>query len=493
MELNYRPAASAPRDVRAPLWPLLAGALVCACAGDLATGATGGGMDTSVSAVDVVEAVERAPVSPPTSAFALVWPAGVSALATADGGLYVAGELRGELALGGEELQSSGIEEDLFLAALSADGDVRWAARYGSERDDQVAAIAADASGVVLVGSVKSPIDFGGGVVGAGTKESAFVVSFDADGGHRWSRVWGNNAWVEATCVALDAQGNVIAGGILRDTLDFGGGPLTSDGGGDVFVASFDAAGEPRWSRAFGGDADDRAVTVSADASGNVYLTGLFQGQTNYPDADLSESRPGWSELFILGLWPDGAHRWVKTFGDVGPIDLVSASLGPIDLVFAGSVLGSVDLGGGLLDSDSGTDDQIHHTRDVVTARFGLDGAHRLSTSFPSGGQEWGKHVGTDAAGNSYVAGWYSEAFRLGDVEHTNSGALDTFLLSRTPAGAVRWSLAISGEGEDRASAMTVSPAGVIYLAGRFEGTLDVAGATVQAGEGVWSFLVRLD
>ncbi len=469
---------------------LVAVLLLGACATDPPEGAV---VDAAQPAADSsLEPAEAVPVTPPVATLSYVWPALITALATTEDTLYVAGDFRDAFELGDSALEAGGVEEDVFLASLTLNGDVRWAARYGSERDDQIADVAASETGVVVAGSVKSPIDFGGGLIGSGNKEAAFVAAFDADGAYRWAHVWGNGAWNEATCLAVDGQGNAVVGGIVRDTMSFGGDALTSEGGGDVFVASFDASGAHRWSRAFGGEADDRAVTVNVDGPGNVYLTGLFQATTNYPDAVLTEDRPGWSDLFILGLAPDGTHRWANTFGDVGPIDLESAVIGPDGLVFAGSVLGNVDLGGALLDSDDSTAGKSHHTRDVVTARFGLDGAHQASASFSGLGQEWGKEAGVDAAGNTYTAGWYSESYTLAGVEHPNAGALDTFVLSRTPAGVRRWSIAISGSGEDRVSAMAVTGGGDIYLAGRFEDTVDVAGAALVAGE-TWSgFLVRL-
>jgi hypothetical protein len=42
--------------------------------------------------------------------------------------------------------------------------------------------------------------------------------------------------------VAVDGSGDVIVTGYFDDTVDFGGGPLSSAGGWDIFLVKFTAA-----------------------------------------------------------------------------------------------------------------------------------------------------------------------------------------------------------------------------------------------------------
>lgn len=54
--------------------------------------------------------------------------------------------------------------------------------------------------------------------------------------------------------MAVDLDDNLVSTGYFSGTVDFGGGPLTVNGPfGDAYVASVDADGQHRWSRAFGG------------------------------------------------------------------------------------------------------------------------------------------------------------------------------------------------------------------------------------------------
>ncbi|MBI4705913.1 MAG: hypothetical protein HY744_32880 [Deltaproteobacteria bacterium] len=55
-------------------------------------------------------------------------------------------------------------------------------------------------------------------------------------GGHLWSKGFGSSGGDQGRAVALDANGNALVAGLFSGTVDFGGGPLVSAGGHDIFV-----------------------------------------------------------------------------------------------------------------------------------------------------------------------------------------------------------------------------------------------------------------
>ncbi|HEU4366366.1 MAG TPA: FlgD immunoglobulin-like domain containing protein, partial [Candidatus Krumholzibacteria bacterium] len=65
-------------------------------------------------------------------------------------------------------------------------------------------------------------------------------------------------------------------------TADFGGGPLVSAGGEDVFVAKYSHAGAHVWSARFGDAQNDRALSVGVDAADQVMITGSFAEAINF-------------------------------------------------------------------------------------------------------------------------------------------------------------------------------------------------------------------
>src|SRR6185436_13477545 len=100
-------------------------------------------------------------------------------------------------------------------------------------------------------------------------------------GAHLWSKRFGGTANDRATGVAVDASGNIVVVGYFTSTLSFGGPTLSWAGGYDIFVAKFNASGSHLWSKAFSSTDDEIAYSVAVDSSGNILLTGLFQGTFN--------------------------------------------------------------------------------------------------------------------------------------------------------------------------------------------------------------------
>src|SRR6185503_2712265 len=109
------------------------------------------------------------------------------------------------------DLDSAG-DSDIFVARLAASsGSHVWSKRFGGVEADQGNAIAVDATGVYVTGSFRRRIDFGGSqLVSGGTEAStddAFAVQLAlADGGHIFSRRFGNTGTDRGTGVAISGD-----------------------------------------------------------------------------------------------------------------------------------------------------------------------------------------------------------------------------------------------------------------------------------------------
>ena len=98
--------------------------------------------------------------------------------------------------------------------------------------------VAVDGVGnVLLVGDFAGTIDFGGGpLISAGSRD-IFVAKFDQLGKHLWSKRFGDDQSQGAFSVAPYDSENVLIAGSLRGSVDFGGGPLVNTGGEELFLA----------------------------------------------------------------------------------------------------------------------------------------------------------------------------------------------------------------------------------------------------------------
>ena len=149
-----------------------------------------------------------------------------------------------------------------------------------------------------------STIDFGGDPLTNKGEYDIFLAKFDKDGNHLWSKRFGGINLDEGYSVSVDSSGNVyITGDFRSSTIDFGGGTLTNAGGSDIFLAKFDKDGNHLWSKRFGGSSNDIGLSLSVDSSGNVYSTGLFSG-SNIVFGGCPLTSAGGFDIFLIKYTP---------------------------------------------------------------------------------------------------------------------------------------------------------------------------------------------
>ncbi|MBW2735551.1 MAG: hypothetical protein JRH20_24465, partial [Deltaproteobacteria bacterium] len=164
--------------------------------------------------------------------------------------------------------------------------NLSWASSIGGSAEDTGYGVVMDESGnSTITGSFTGTVDFGGGPLTSAGFADVFVASYTPSGAHRWSKRFGSTGYDKAYGIAVDGGANVTITGYFAHTASFGGAPLTSEGLSDVFVASYDSTGTHRWSAGYGGLDNVMAEAVAADGSGNIYVTGTFQDTARFGGA----------------------------------------------------------------------------------------------------------------------------------------------------------------------------------------------------------------
>ncbi|MBI4703227.1 MAG: hypothetical protein HY744_19090 [Deltaproteobacteria bacterium] len=280
------------------------------------------------------------------------------------------------------------------------------------------------------------------------------------------------------------------------------------------------------WSKRFGGLGPDGAFGVASDAAGNVLLTGTFGDAIDFGAGPVDPE--GDMDVFVLKLDPDGNHLWSRHAGG-GPASpgfafylatgysVAADSAG--DVLVAGQFSGSIDLGGGKLESAGELDIDAFDAAGAVLllCDFGgitfLDGAQLESTGEadvfalkldPDGKLLWSKRFGgpdndrsgsiaADAAGNVVLTGWFSDSIDLGDGKLESAGKSDVFAAKLDPDGKLLWSERFGGPGFDGGTALALDDAGNVLLAGSFEDTIDLGGGKIESAGQDGAFVVKLD
>lgn len=267
--------------------------------------------------------------------------------------VYIAGRFSGTVDFGEGPISSAG-GDDIFLAGLDPDGALYWTKRAGALDYEGLNAMAIEpvAGDVFVTGRFPTSIDFGDGVMSSFGGDDIFVARLDYFGSPIWSKRFGDGLSQAGTGIALDTDGNVLVAGDFSGSVDFGDGSIVAAGGVDVFVAKLSSSGSPIWTKRFGDAAEERVLSVATDASDNIILTGYFQGTLDFGDGPLVSQ--GGKDIFVVKLKPSGEVLWSQSFGDAA-FEQRGVSAGADEagnVIVAGRFEGTVDFGGGPLVCD---------------------------------------------------------------------------------------------------------------------------------------------
>jgi hypothetical protein len=232
--------------------------------------------------------------------------------------------------------------KDIFIAKYGSDGSFKWAKGIGGSGEDIGAAIATDVfdTYVTITGSFQGSVDFNPGGspetrIALGVKD-AFFTKYLSDGSLGWAKNIGKSGSSNSAAGSGIAiyQSKVFLTGAFKGIIDFDpdGGTLdsTSIGLQDIFFAQYNLSdGALGWAHHIGSSFNimtDSAIStaISTDTSGNIYLTGSFEGKANFnplQGGDTLEST-GDGDVFFAKYDEDGGKKWARSIGaevtDVG-------------------------------------------------------------------------------------------------------------------------------------------------------------------------------
>ncbi|MEQ9638561.1 MAG: SBBP repeat-containing protein [Alphaproteobacteria bacterium] len=322
--------------------------------------------------------------------------------------------------------------------------------------------VAVDSQGYVyVVGTSAGDLE---GMVNQETPD-AYLRKYDAAGELVWSRLLGSTTDAAGFSVAVDGNDDVVITGQTADRLS----DLAYGGNLDTFVSKFDGDGREQWTRQAQPYADDAGLSVTTDASGNVFVAGFANSALSS-----SVTHAGGTDATLVKLDTDGNLVWEKQFGGTGD-DFARAVLADD----AGNVYVAAESDGRAVLRKY--DDSGASQTPIWEADLGAFNGEDTLT---------GLAFGSD--GSVYLSGATSNAGLAGAIVQAHNGGQDGFVTNVGTDGTVNWTSYVGSSGDDEAFGLAVrtdTGTDEIYLTGNTTGGF--AGQTPIANAD--GFVARLD
>ena len=326
------------------------------------------------------------------------------------GSAVVAGSFSKQLVLGDSKMDSKG-SDDMFVAEFDKEGRRLWARRFGGPDSDGVDGVAVDRAGnIALIGSYRSEMEVAKDDLFSGGDVDIALIMLAPDGTPKWGRGWGEMGPDEGRAVAFDKDGNLYVLVEFSRVVDFGGGKLQSGGNRDIGVIKLDPSGKHVWSRRFGGQLDELAVSLAVDDAGNAILTGSFDDVLDFGDGAPLHTA-GRSDVFVAKLGPDGSTRWAQKLGDTDEDIGAAVAVDAYGNVYAAGWFWKQIEVAGVAHKSKGK-------KDIFLAAFGPAGAPLWARTFGDGEDDYGRGLAVDGAA-IYATGTFHKTVNLGGDDLT--------------------------------------------------------------------------
>lgn len=406
---------------------------------------------------------------------------------------------------------------DIFFAKYDPSGNFIYSKRIGNSSNDAPSAMALDNFSNLLMAT-----NFGGtfdadpgtGIAnfsGLGSTD-ILLCKYDSTGNYVWGKQIGGTSTDQCAGITIQADGTACITGTFKGTPDFDPSASTftmsSFGGYDIFISGYDSSGNMVFAKQIGGSSDDIGTCISSDNSGNLYISGNFNGSCDFDPSgttSILSTTYGGNEPYLAKYTSTG--NYVSAFNlknfeqtNVYGIDGKSVYVNSASNIFlAGQFFHVQNLANGtpsheVVGADNNQTVFVAKYDTVLNFQWG----HSIIGNYTS------PYVGCsdfvmDNAKNSYIVGGFKGLldFGAGAPPLYSAGSGNAFLAKIDSTGTVVFTRSfLAGSGSGSAISVGLDTLGNIIIAGQYSGNCDFdPGPYERISSSVSgpSFLLKLD
>jgi len=215
---------------------------------------------------------------------------------------------------------------------------------------------------------------------------------------------------------------------------------------------------------------------ITTDDSGNVYVVGQFEYNTKF--GTLTINTAGQHDIFVAKYNSAGVQQWVKSAG--GTDGDAGSSIG-LDANGNVYITGEFEATCKFSPTDSITSSG---NNDIFLAKYSNDGVLQWVRKFGGTGDNRGRALAVDDAGNCYFSGSFSNTVSFSGQNQTSSGGNDIFVAKYNTSGNRVWVRKAGGNKDDRGRDITLDGAGNLYLTASYTLSANFSGTNLSDATG---------
>lgn len=376
------------------------------------------------------------------------------------GNIYITGYYENSIIFDSDSLLSIG-ENDIFVAKLDSEGNWIWATQAGGTDYDKAYGITNDNEGnIYITGMFGDMSTFGTSTLTSYGQSDIFVAKLDHDGNWLWAAQAGGTQSEIAYDIDSDNFSNCYITGYFNGTTEFGDHTLISNSS-EIFVAEISSDGFWNLAAQAGGGNSDIGYAISVSDEGNVFITGKFEDNATFGSHSLIGY--GWSDIFAAKMDNNGEWQWAIQAGSNGAnergSDIIYDDLEYV--YFTGKFEGQAEFGPFILNS--------YGARDIFTAKLDLNGNWIWATHAGGESSESGKSIALGDWGNIYITGDFYQNIHFNEHFLINIDGDDVFVANQGLDSDWLWAVQADCDDEGEGLALTTDNAGNIYATGCYE------------------------